>query len=396
MASAKILLFIHKKLNDGSCPIVLQIIKDRKRKLISLGHSSTILQWDEEGNKPNKKHPNHSNLDLVIQKKLFLANKAILELEETGNNFTVEDIVLKLTTSSSNTTIFKYTDDLIKKLKRTGKIGNAIVYQTALNSFKKFRKDIDLGFNQLSFRVVKDYEGSMLEKKIKLNSISVYLRTLRAIYNYAIRDKAAQQSLYPFKDLRIKSEMTSKRAISKEDITKIRNLDLEKGGELDKARDYFLFSFNMRGMSFIDLSFLKNRDISDGRLQYARKKTNQKFSIKITPEAENIIKKHSYSDDPNSFIFKIIDRKGQEYLDYKNALRLTNKKLKLIGEMAKCSIRVSTYVSRHSWATIAKRAGISTAIISEGLGHDSEKTTQIYLDSFENKVLDDANEIIIA
>lgn len=149
-------------------------------------------------------------------------------------------------------------------------------------------------------------------------------------------------------------------------------------------------------MSFIDLSFLKIRDISEGRLQYARKKTNQKFSIKITPEAENIIKKYSYSSDPNSFIFQIIDRKGQEYLDYKNALRLTNKKLKIIGEMAKCSIRVSTYVSRHSWATIAKRAGVSTAIISEGLGHDSEKTTQIYLDSFENKVLDDANEIIIA
>ena len=129
-------------------------------------------------------------------------------------------------------------------------------------------------------------------------------------------------------------------------------------------------------------------------MQYARKKTNQKFSIKITPEAESIIKKHSYSTDPNSFIFQIIDRKGQEYLDYRNALRLTNKKLRLIGQMAKCSIPLSTYVSRHSWATIAKRAGVSTAIISEGLGHDSEKTTQIYLDSFENKVLDDANELI--
>lgn len=215
MASAKILLFTHKKLSDGSYPIVLQIIKDRKRKLISLGHSATKLQWDEEGNKPNKKHPNYSNLNLVLQKKLMLANKAILELEEIGNTFTVEDIVYKLTASSSNITIFKYTEGLIARLKRTGKIGNAIVYQTTLNSFKKFRKDIDLGFNQLSFRVVKDFEGSMLEKKIRLNSISVYLRTLRAIYNYAIRDKVAQQSLYPFKDLRIKSEITSKRAISK-------------------------------------------------------------------------------------------------------------------------------------------------------------------------------------
>ena len=396
MASAKILLFTHKKLNDGSNPIVLQIIKDRKRKLISLGHSATSIQWDKDGNKPNKKHPNYSNLDLVLKKKLFQANKAILELEESGDTFTLDDIVLKLKENTSSTTIFNYTEELIRKLKKTGKIGNAIVYQTALNSFKKFRKDIDLTFNQLSYRVVKDFEESMLERKIKLNSISVYLRTLRAIYNNAIKDKTAQQSLYPFKEIRIKNEITSKRALTKEDITKIRECKLEKGSELDKARDFFLFSFNMRGMSFIDMAFLKNHDLVEGRIQYARKKTGQKFSIKMTSEAEKIIEKHIYSTEPNSFIFPIIDRKGQEYLDYKNALRLTNKKLKLIGEMAGCSIRVSSYVSRHSWATIAKRAGVPTAVISEGLGHDSEKTTQIYLDSFENKVLDDANELIIA
>ncbi len=243
---------------------------------------------------------------------------------------------------------------------------------------------------------IKDFEESLLEKKKKLNSISVYLRTLRAIYNQAIKDKIALDSLYPFKGLRIKNEITSKRALTKEDIVKIRECKLEKGSELDKARDYFLFSFNMRGMSFIDMAFLKNRDLVEGRIQYAREKTGQKFSIKMTAEAEKIIEKHLYSTEPNSFIFPIIDRKGQEYLDYKNALRLTNKKLKLIGEMTGCSIPVSTYVSRHSWAIIAKRAGVPTAVISEGLGHDSEKTTQIYLDSFENKVLDDANELIIA
>ena len=150
----------------------------------------------------------------------------------------------------------------------------------------------------------------------------------------------------------------------------------------------------MRGMSFIDMAYLRNRDIVNGRLTYARKKTGQKFSIKLTPEAEKIIKKYSYNDKPDGYVFQILDRKGYEYLDYKNALRLTNKKLKILGEMAGCSIPISTYVSRHSWATIAKRAGIPTAVISEGLGHDSEKTTQIYLDSFENKVLDDANELI--
>ena len=394
MASAKIFLFTHKKLNDGSYPIVLQIIKDRKRKLISLGHSATLTEWDVEENQPTKKHPNHRDLVLLIQKKLYQANKIIMELDEADKPYTIEDIIIKLKSGKSSSSVFKYTEEFIKKLEKTGKTGNATIYTTTLNVFKKFRDDKDLTFNQFSYKVIKEFEDSQLEKKIKINTISIYLRTLRAIYNYAIKDKVAQQSIYPFKELRIKSEITAKRALPKEDISKIRELKLDEGSELDKARDYFLFSFNMRGMSFVDMAFLKNCDIVEGRLQYARKKTNQKFSIKITPEAESIIQKHSYSTDPDSFIFQIIDRKGQEYLDYRNALRLTNKKLRLIGEMAKCSIRVSTYVSRHSWATIAKRSGVPTAVISEGLGHDSVKTTQIYLDSFENKVLDDANELV--
>jgi site-specific recombinase XerD len=394
MATPKIFLYKHKKLNDGSYPIVLQIIKDRKRRLISLGHSATLEQWDFAGNKPTKKHPNHKDLVLIIQKKLYQANKTIMELEDSDKPYTIDDIIFKLKSGKSSSSVFKYMDEFIKKLEKTGKTGNATIYTTTLNVFKKFRNEKDLTFNQFSYRVVKDFEESQLEKKIKINTISIYLRTLRAIYNYAIKDKVAQQSLYPFKDFRIKSEITAKRALPKEDITKIRNLKLDEGSELYKARDYFLFSFNMRGMSFVDMAFLKNSDIVEDRLQYSRKKTGQKISIKITTEAQIIMDKYTYSTGPDSFIFQIIDRKGQEYLDYRNALRLTNKKLRLIGEMAKCTIRVSTYVSRHSWATIAKRAGVSTAVISEGLGHGSEKTTQIYLDSFENKVLDDANELV--
>ena len=325
---------------------------------------------------------------------MYAANKAILELDDKDDPYTVDDIILKLRTHKSDITVFKYTEEFIKKLIKSGKIGNSTIYQTTLNAFKKFRNEKDLTFNQLSYRVVKDFEESLLERKIKFNSISLYLRTLRAIYNYAIKDKVAQPALYPFRDLRMKSETTSKRALTKEDIINLRTLDIAPGSDLDKARDYFLFSFNLRGMSLVDMAFLKHSNIVNGRLQYARQKTGQKISIKITPEAEAIIKKLSYSDKPDAFVLPIIERKGKEYLDYRNALRLTNKKLRLIGEMAKCSIRVSTYVSRHSWATIAKRSGIPMAVISEGLGHDSEKTTHIYLDSFENKVLDDANELI--
>jgi len=394
MASAKIILFTHKKLKDGSFPIVLQVIKDRARKLISLGHSTTLEQWDMDDNLPNKKHPNYKGLKLLIQKKQIEADKVIIDLDEKGEHYTVDDIVDRLKPAVSNVTVFTYAESLVKRLEKSGKIGNANVYEATLAAFKKYRKDVDLTFHQLTYRVIKDFEESLLENSKRLNSISVYLRTLRAIYNQAIKDKVAQEKDYPFKDLKIRQETTVKRAISKEDIAKIRNLKLVPGSELDKARDYFLFSFNMRGMSFVDIAFLRNRDIVNGRVLYTRKKTGQKFSIKLTEEAKAIINKYHYNDEPEGFVFQIIDRKGSEYLDYRNALRLTNKKLKTIGEDAGCSIKISTYVSRHSWATIAKRSGIPTAVISEGMGHNSERTTQIYLDSFENEVIDDANELI--
>lgn len=394
MASAKIILFTHKKLKDGSFPIVLQVIKDRTRKLISLGHSTTLDQWDLDDNLPNKKHPNYKGLKLLIQKKQIEADKVIIDLDEKGEQYTVDDIVDRLKPAVSNITVFSYAESLVKRLEKSGKIGNANVYEATLAAFKKYRKEVDLTFPQFTYRVIKDFEESLLENHKRLNSISVYLRTLRAIYNQAIKDKVAQEKDYPFKDLKIRQETTVKRAISKEDIAKIRKLELAPGSELDKARDYFLFSFNMRGMSFVDIAFLRNRDIVNGRVLYTRKKTGQKFSIKLTEEAKTIIDKYYYTDEPQGFVFQIIDRKGSEYLDYRNALRLTNKKLKTIGEDAGCSIKISTYVSRHSWATIAKRSGIPIAVISEGMGHNSEKTTQIYLDSFENDVIDDANELI--
>jgi integrase len=394
MASIKILLKNQQTDKQGLHPIILQIIHERQKRIISLRHNSRLEHWDPLKGLPNARHPNSSRLSILIRNTLNQADKIILELENDNKPFTVDDIITKLRSKSSNVSFFDFTDDFIKKLVIAGKIGNSTVYQSTLNAFKKFRNNKDLTFNQLSYRIIKDFEASLLERKIKINTISLYLRTLRAIYNHAIKVRVAQQSLYPFKEIRIKSESTSKRALTKEDISKIRALELESGSELDKARDYFLFSFNMRGMSFVDMAFLKNSYIVNDRLQYSRQKTGQRISIKLTQEASAIINKLSYSKKPEDFILPIIDRKDKEYLDYQNAIRLTNKKLKLIGEMAKCSIRVSTYVSRHSWATIAKRAGVPTAVISEGLGHDSEKTTQIYLDSFENRVLDDANDLV--
>ena len=176
----------------------------------------------------------------------------------------------------------------------------------------------------------------------------------------------------------------------------VEELDVSKEENLQFWKDLFMFSFYNRGMNFVDMAFLKVKNIENARLNYTRQKTGQQFSIKITEKARVIIDRYNDLKDPESYVFPIIYRKGKEYMDYRNAMRLMNKKLKKISNLLKLDVPLTTYVSRHSWATIAKRSGIATAVISEGLGHESEETTQVYLDSFENNVLDDANDLIIS
>jgi site-specific recombinase XerD len=284
-----------------------------------------------------------------------------------------------------------YTDQLIATMKQTGNNGNARAYQDALNAFIKFNDEKDIDFKNVNSRLLQRFQESLIKKGVKINSISVYLRTLRAIFNKAIDDKVVAKRLYPFTDFEIQQEKTIKRALSKEEITKIRNLDLSKRLDKEFARDIFMFSFYNRGMNFVDISYLQPENIVGDRIIYRRQKTGQTFTIKITEQAQVIIGKYSKPD--SKFVFPIL-KEGKEYLTYRNAGRLLNKKLKDIGKELELRIPLTSYVARHSWATIAKRSGVPTAVISEGLGHETEQMTQTYLDDFENKTLDDANDLI--
>lgn len=392
MTSIKVLLNRHKKLKNGSHPIILQFIKDRKKKVFYLSQSATEDEWTEGKSLPSKRHPYQAKLTNFIKKRVADANELIFQFESKNKPYTLEDLVTKFSGRESSEYLFVYFDQVIERLEKQGMKGNEIVYKCARTSLFSFlEKDILLA--DIDYKFLIAYEEYLNTEGLKINSISVYMRTLRALLNKAIKEDVLSDEAYPFKKYTIKSEATAKRAISKDDINKIRDLDLEPYSTLDMTRDFFMFSYYNRGMSFVDLAFLKHSDIQDGRIVYTRRKTGQKFSIKLTDHSKNLISK--YYKKGNGYIFPIITRPEKEFLDYKNAGRLMNKKLKILAEKAGIKAELTTYVSRHSWATIAKRAGIPTAVISEGLGHETEETTQIYLDSFENKVLDDANELII-
>ncbi|NQU33118.1 MAG: site-specific integrase [Bacteroidetes bacterium] len=301
----------------------------------------------------------------------------------------------ELVTINSDVTFSYFSDHIIAEMKKENRLGNAKAYDNAKIIFNKLMGDSVL-IQNVSEDMVNEFIHKMILKKLSINSRGVHLRAIRATINRAIKDGIYDASNYPFKNISIKTQKTRKRAVNKDVIKMVEELDVSKENNLQFYKDLFMFSFYNRGMNFVDISFLKTKNIESGRISYYRQKTGHQFSIKLTDKAKVIIDRYSKLKDPESYIFPIIYRKGNEYLDYKNAMRLMNKKLKKISKILELDVPLTTYVTRHSWATIAKRSGISTAIISEGLGHESEETTQVYLDSFENDVLDDANELIIS
>ena len=227
------------------------------------------------------------------------------------------------------------------------------------------------------------------------------MRTLRALFNKAIKEKQCKDTDYPFNEYTIthlKNE-TEKRAITKEEIIKIRDYETSIDSTQDDSKNYFLFSFYAMGMNFTDIALLKWTDISEGRINYVRSKTGKRFSVKVLPPAKEILRFYKKFNPNNSYVFPILNDSITSPERIKHtitiAIRLTNKHLKLIGKAVGIEKPITTYVARHSWATVMKKSGVSTTIISEGMGHKSESITQVYLDSFENSTLDAANENIL-
>ncbi|MGD1837561.1 MAG: phage integrase SAM-like domain-containing protein [Nitrososphaeraceae archaeon] len=401
MISIKVVLFTSKVLQNGKSPIMIRLTYKRKSQYLSTGNSATVNDWNYKSCRLKVSRTNDNHLNRLINRhldKLELKIKEfIFNIDESSKIINLEDLIRRFKKQDTPTSIniFLFTNKLIASLNASGKKGNANVYKNTLGVFKNFRKSKDLSFEELDYKMLKKFEEYLLVKQLKVNTISFHMRTLRAIFNRAIKEEQVEAKYYPFTSYTIIKGKTIKRALLKEDIKKIKSLDLSHKPEVEKARDLFIFSFLTRGMSFKDLAYLKVKDIINGRLYYSRSKVEQNYSIKLTDSALEIIRRYNDLNDPGSFIFPIIKNLEEDHFNqYKNGMRLTNKKLKIVQQVLNLPIPLTTYVARHSWATIGKREGVSTAVISEGLGHETEKTTQIYLDSFENSVLDEANDLI--
>ena len=378
-----------------------QIIHARVTRQINTGYKIFPSEWDKhlaciilpDNNDIRRRFL--AQLTSQIAEDMHRLKNIISKLEHSGNPFTSGKIIELFRIPPINKYSFlSFAQDLIVQLKQIGKERTAESYASAYNSFKRFMDNNgDVLLEDVNSNLMIKYEIYLKNCGVCPNSCSYYMRNLRAIYNRAVEKELTQQQ-YPFKYVYTGIDKTVKRAVSLKTIRQIQNLDLSTNPLMDYARDIFMFSFYTRGMSFIDMAYLKKKDLQNGVLSYRRHKTDQQLFIKWEKPMQKIVDKYNTIESP--YLLPIIKNNGKDpRREYKNASHLINRKLKVIGQMLEIPVTLTTYVAHHAWANIAKSKNISISVISEAMGHDSENTTRIYLASLDASIVDKANSIIL-
>ena len=372
---------------------MVRICKNGKKKYKSLGISVNPAYWDFKKNLPKPKCPNYEALLILINEKINEFQRIILDKKVNNAEFTATTLLQSTDTFQSKhlVSVGEGFLNYIQALKNENRLRYAGMFEVSYSSFIKFNKHLDMPFSDIDVAWLKKYEQWMKSNHYAINTIGTRLRHLRAVFNKAVESK--QTTAYPFNSYKLSkvNQQTAKRAISKQDIQRVINYK----GKSDMERlaiDLFTFSYFTAGINFIDMAMLERSNIVDGQLVYYRKKTKKQIIIPLQDKAVEIIKK--YSNEHSPYLFPVLSPFHKTEVQVANRLHKVlakvNKHLKEIGEKLELPIPLTTYVARHSYATVLKRAGVSTAIISESLGHSSEKITQTYLDSFDNEQIGNA------
>lgn len=395
MASVKV-KFRPSAVADKEGTIYYQVIHNRVIRQIKTDYRVFREEWNEKNGIVNFIANGRTDILRSIKERIGWDVKRLKviigRMESCGNGFTADDIVDEYHKATREQSFFRFMESVIARLKQLNRERTAENYAATLKSFMRFWEDSDVLLDEFSSDLMMEYEAYMKAQGIAMNTVSFYMRILRAVYNRAV-EKGLTEQRNPFRHVYTGIDKTVKRAIPLKAIKRIKELDLSLNPSLEFARDMFMFSFYTRGMSFIDMAYLKKKDLQNGILSYRRRKTGQQLFIKWEKCMQEIVGK--YQKDETDYLLPVIKKTGDEQRQYRNALRFVNNKLKGISTMAGLQMNLTMYVTRHSWASIARNQNIPLSVISEGMGHDSEATTQIYLASLDNSLVDKANEMIL-
>ena len=319
-------------------------------------------------------------------------SKIIAGKEKEKADYSVDDIVSEYNKQPDCPTLFNFIRSMVTKKTAAKRYGTAKTYRDSLASFSSFRNGKDITFDNLNEDIINQYEAWMKDRGLKRNSSSCYLRTLKTLYLKAVELELTEDR-DNFRHVFTGFATTTKRAISIDAIKAIRKLNLKDGSPLAFARDMFMLSLYLQGMAFVDIAYLKKSDIRNGQLQYSRKKTGQALTISWEKPMQEIVDAYSHLTKDTPYLLPIITKQdGTERKQYEKAEHNVNRNLKKIGEMAGLHIPLTTYVARHSWASIMRDMGNDITVVGKGLGHSDIKTTQIYLSTIDNSTVMRANK----
>lgn len=411
MATLKIMLHPINKDAKGKRKIVLRLTMHRVKYYIDLGISERLFpdHFTEGQIKSTANVKLYRQINAFIAQREADAHNILLDLEKKNIPVTLETFKKHFFKIKDKNYVFPFLDSLVKSLEQKNKIGNAGIYKTVRNSLWKFKPIQGLRFTDIDLKFLEAYETYLIGEKLKGNGIALYMRTLRSAYNKAIAAEITSHDLYPFNNqlnpngykISELETATRKRAISLNTIRLIENKETKPLSAIHDAKFYFLFSFYTRGMNFTDMAYLMKDNISQNRITYTRAKTRhkQKFTIEILPPVKEILNYFSKHPETGNYLLPVLNDDKYKTPKQKKAriqtvLKQVNRKLKDLATELDID-PLTTYVARHSWATIQKHLGSPIAAISEGMGHSDESTTAIYLKNFEDNYLDELNRKLL-
>ncbi len=420
MTSVKI-KFRASSVKDAKGVIYYQVIHNRVVRQIRTGYRIYEHEWDKISGTviiPSDvgRQSYIYKVKEGINNDMVRLEIIISEMDIKGCPYGVEEVIAAFGTGRSMNMFFVFMEDVILNQRNLGKVRTAETYTAALNSFRKFMNGNDLIISHIDSELMLRYEAYLHKNGVRMNSSSFYMRNLRAVYNRAVEKELTMQR-FPFKHVYTGVERTVKRAVPINVIRKLKDMNLSESPALDFARDMFMFSFYTRGMAFVDMAYLRRRDLAGGMLSYRRRKTGQRLVVKWEGCMEDIVKKYG---EEEGWLLPIIGRGGvggagrrargcgagsrdgrcgteadDERRRYILMSHNVNRNLKIIGRRLRLAAPLTMYVARHAWASIAKSRNVPMSVISEGMGHDSENTTRIYLASLDNVAIDKANSMIL-
>ncbi|MCC8036126.1 MAG: site-specific integrase [Rikenellaceae bacterium] len=381
----------------SSGKLFIRIIHGRRYRDLGRDYPIRPQEWDEGAGWlrfPPDPDPSGCerlrDIEAAMRADLMRLEGVVNRLRGEGD-YTVGMIVGQFHKTGDNDTVLSFALKLAHELHHERRLRTARAYRSAAKSIVRFNGGRDMLLCELDAVRLGEYERHLLDRGLQMNTVSFYMRNLRAIYYRAVSAGIiSRRDTNPFENVYTGVYETRRRSLDQRDMKSLAALGKELPSQrLQNALSYFMFAYHARGMSFIDVAHLKKSDIKHGSIIYRRKKTGFYIEVKITKPMKKIVDRYLRADDRSAYLSPILDpAHGDINNQYETALNRQNRNLKELAELAGIKKNISTHVARHTWATLAKRLGYGISLISEGLGHRDSRITSIYLASFEPSTID--------